>query len=307
MRVSERPEYVETTCKSAINRVQGMPYLKWSLNPYGGCVHKCRFCFAVQYRVVADQGTTQDFGTRLFIKKNLLDVLARELKRPGLHGEHITLGTATDPYQPVEGRYRLTRGALALLRDHGNPVSLLTKSPMIVRDVDLLAEIARQTSAEVFFSITTVDLDLWRTVEPGTANPFHRLRAMRTLRQAGVPAGVMMAPVLPGLTDSVASIEAVAAAARDHQAAYFSATALRLAPHVKEFYLGFVGDEYPDLLPRYQRAYPGAYAPPAYRDKLDERIQKIRTQYGFGGHAERRRALSAARASRAVAQLELPM
>jgi DNA repair photolyase len=285
-----------------------MPYLKWSLNPYGGCVHKCRFCFAVQYRVVADQGTTQDFGTRLFIKTNFVDVLARELKRPGLQGEHITLGTATDPYQPVEGRYRLTRGALTLLRDHGNPVSLLTKSPMIVRDVDLLAEIARQTPVEVFFSITTVDLDLWRTVEPGTANPFHRLRAMRTLREAGVPAGVMMAPILPGLTDSAASIEAVAAAAREHKAAYFSATALRLAAHVKEFYLGFVADEYPDLLPRYQRAYPGAYAPPEYRDKLDARIQRIRQQYGFFSHGEHRRApLAQAITARTVGQLALPI
>src|ERR1700687_490398 len=267
-----------------------MPYLKWSLNPYGGCVHKCRFCFAVQYRVVADQGTQQDFGTRLFIKTNIVDVLARELQRPGLQGEHITVGTATDPYQPVEGRYRLTRGALALLADHANPVSLLTKSPMIVRDVDLLADLARVASAEVFFSITTVDLDLWRTVEPGTANPFHRLRAMRTLRDAGVPAGGVVAPVLPGLTDAVASIAAVAAAARDHQAAYFSATALRLAPHVKEFYLGFVSDEYPDLLPRYKRAYPGAYAPLDYRTKLDERIQRIREQYGFAGQAGRRPA-----------------
>lgn len=261
----------------------------------------------MQYRVVADQGTTQDFGTRLFIKKNLLEVLARELKRPGLQGEHITLGTATDPYQPVEGRYRLTRGALALLLDHGNSMSLLTKSPMIVRDVDLLAALARETSAEVFFSITTVDLDLWRTVEPGTANPFHRLRAMRTLREAGVAAGVMMAPILPGLTDSVASIEAVAAAAREHQAAYFSATALRLAPHVKEFYLGFVGDEYPDLLPRYKRAYPGAYAPLDYRHKLDQRIQRIRRQYGFAGRSHRRGAPQPPVAVRKGPQLALPL
>jgi DNA repair photolyase len=302
-----RPEYLEITCKSAVNRVQGMPYLKWSLNPYGGCVHKCRFCFAVQYRVVADQGTQQDFGTRLFVKTNFVEVLARELQRPALQGEHITLGTATDPYQPVEGRYRLTRGALGLLRDHGNSVSLLTKSPMIVRDVDLLADIAQQTSAQVFFSITTVDLDLWRTVEPGTANPFHRLRAMRTLREAGVPAGVMMAPILPGLTDSVASIEAVAAAARDHKAAYFSATALRLAPHVKEFYLGFIGDEYPDLLARYERAYPGAYAPPEYRDKLNERVERIRERYGFAGHAERRRAPQPPPVPRRGPQLLLPI
>ena len=301
-----RPEYVEITCKSAVNRVYGMPYLKWSLNPYGGCVHRCRFCFAVQYRVVADQGTQQDFGTRLFIKTNFVDVLARELRRPGLQGEHITLGTATDPYQPVEGRYQLTRGALQLLRDHANPVSLITKSPMVVRDIELLADLTRTASAEVFFSITTVDLDLWRTVEPGTASPYHRLRAMQSLRHAGIRAGVMMAPILPGLTDSAASIEAVAAAARDHDAAYFSATALRLAPHVKEFYMGFIGDEYPDLLPRYQRAYPGTYAPADYRAKLDERIERIRSHYGFHNKVDRRREPEPTPPARRGPQLALP-
>ena len=283
-----RPEYVEITCKSAVNRVQGMPYLKWSLNPYGGCVHRCRFCFAVQYRVVADQGTQQDFGTRLFIKTNFVEVLAKELQRPGLQGEHITLGTATDPYQPVEGRYKLTRGSLELLNKHANPMSLLTKSPMIVRDVDLLGNLSKVASAAIFFSITTVDLDLWPIVEPGTANPFHRLRAMRTLRQAGVTAGVMMAPILPGLTDSAASIEAVAAAAKEHQAASFMAVPLRLAPHVKEFYLGFIEDQYPELLPRYKRAYPGTHAPQDYREKLGERIERIRARYGFSGHGDQR-------------------
>jgi DNA repair photolyase len=297
-----RPEYIEITCKSAINRVQGMPYLKWSLNPYGGCVHRCRFCFAVQYRVIAEQGTQDDFGTRLFIKTNIVEVLARELRRPGLQGEHITLGTATDPYQPVEGRYRLTRGALALLAEHANPISLITKSPMVVRDVDLLADLVRVASAEVFFSITTLDLDLWRSVEPGTASPYHRLRAMQTLRRAGIRAGVMMAPILPGLTDSATSIEAVAAAAREHDAAHFTATALRLAPHVKEFYLGYIGDEYPDLLERYERAYPGAYAPLDYREKLDQRIQRIRTQYGFSGQREKTSA-----PGRRGPQLTLPL
>ena len=283
-----RPEYVEIRCKSAVNRVQNMPYLKWSLNPYGGCVHRCRFCFAVQYRVVAEQGTQQDFGTRLLIKTNFVQVLARELQRPALQGEHITLGTATDPYQPVEGRYRLTRGSLELLREHANPMSLLTKSPLIVRDVDVLADLARIASAEVFFSITTLDLDLWRTVEPGTANPYHRLRAMQKLRAAGVTAGVMMAPVLPGLTDSAASIEAVAAAARAHDAASFVAIPLRLAPHVKEFYLGFIGLDYPELLARYERAYPGTHAPPEYRDRLAQRVEGIRARYGFDRPIERR-------------------
>ena len=124
-------------------------------------------------------------------------------------------------------------------------MSLLTKSPMVQRDVDVLADLARVASAEVYFSITTVDLELWRSVEPGTANPFHRLRAMQALRRAGVTVGVMMAPILPGLTDSASSIEAVAAAARDYDAVHFTAIPLRLAPHVKEFYLGYIGDEYP--------------------------------------------------------------
>jgi DNA repair photolyase len=176
-----------------------------------------------------------------------------------------------------------------------------------VRDVELFADLARIASAEVFFSITTVDLGLWRSLEPGTANPFNRLKAMRTLRQAGVPAGVMMAPILPGLTDSAASIEAVAAAARDHGAAHFSTAALRLAPHVKEFYLGFIGDEYPDLLGRYRRAYPGTYAPSEYRDKLNARVERIRAAYGFLDHGDRRRTAHPPTTPRRGPQLALPI
>ncbi|MDQ3808997.1 MAG: radical SAM protein [Chloroflexota bacterium] len=302
-----RPEYVEISCKAAVNRVYGVPSLKWSLNPYAGCVHRCRFCFAVQYRVRAEQGSAQDFGTRVFIKTNLPPVLARELQRPRLVGEHIAVGTATDPYQPVEGRYRLTRSCLALLREHANPVSLLTKSPMVVRDIDLLADLARLASAEVFFSITTVDLEQWPTLEPGTANPFQRLRAMRRLADAGVPTGVLMAPILPGLTDSVASIQAVAGAARDHGAASFTAIPLRLAPHVKEFYLGFIRDQHPRLLARYQRAYPGTHAPPEYQAKLNERVQRIRADYGFASGAERRRASAPSPPPRRGPQLALPI
>jgi DNA repair photolyase len=133
-----------------------------------------------------------------------------------------------------------------------------------------------------------VDVELWRQLEPGTANPFKRLGAMRRLREAGVTAGVMMAPILPGITDSEASIAAVAAAAREYGAAHLGTAPLRLAPHVKEFYLGFIGLEYPQLLGRYQRAYPGTYAPPEYRDKLDERVERIRERYGFARRSERR-------------------
>src|SRR5919197_2892858 len=251
-----RAAYTETPAKTALNRVQGMGF-KWSLNPYAGCPHRCTYCFAVRYWVDADRGTPADFGAHQIVKVNLPELLARELARPRLRGEEVVVGTATDPYQPAEARFRLTRRSLELLRDHGNPVSILTKGPLIMRDVDVLAGLA---DLRVYFSITTVDLSLWRTVEPGTANPYHRLRAMRRLREARVTAGVLMAPILPGITDSVASIKAVAAAAREHGASYFEAAPLRLMAHVKEHYLSFVGRAFPALLPRYLRAYPGVYA-----------------------------------------------
>jgi DNA repair photolyase len=275
-----RAEYVETQARSALNRVTGMPF-RWSLNPYTGCPHRCTFCFAVKYWVDADRGTPEEFGARQIIKTNLPDLLARELDRPRLWGEEVVVGTATDPYQPAEARYRLTRRSLELLRDHANPVSILTKGPLIVRDVDVLAGLAESADVRVYFSITTVDLTLWRTVELGTANPFNRLRAMRRLRQAGITAGVLMAPVLPGITDSVGSIQAVAAAAREHDAASFEAAPLRLMPHVKEHYLAFVERAFPTLLPRYLRAYRGIYAPADYRQALTDRVSAISRQYGF--------------------------
>jgi DNA repair photolyase len=258
-----------------------MPF-KWSANPFIGCAHRCQFCFSRRYYVDADRGTASDFSSRIFVKANFAEVLARELAGPSWRGEPIVLGTATDVYQPVEGRYRLTRRVLELLFEHRNPLSLLTKSPLVLRDLDTLAALARQTQVMVFFSITTVDLALWRLLEPGTANPFKRLHVLRLLREAGVPAGVLMAPILPGITDSQEAIEAVAAVAREHRALFFGAGPLRLMPHVKEHYLGFVGESFPTLLPRYERAYPGINAPKEYRARLDERVERVRARYVFG-------------------------
>lgn len=170
-------------------------------------------------------------------------------------------------------------------------MGLVTKSPLILRDLDVLADLARVAKVRVFFTITTVDLNLWRVLEPGTANPYKRLQVLRTLCDADVPAGVLLAPILPGITDSVESIEAVARAASEHQAAFFGATALRLAPIVKEHYLGFVGDEFPDLLPRYQRAYGGVNAPREYQAALQARVDRIRARYGFSEDSMRKRKL----------------
>ena len=274
-------QYVETRCKSALNRVHGMPF-KWSLNPYVGCVHACVYCYARAYYVRADHGDAgRDFETRILVKTNFPDVLRRELARRTGRGEQVALGTATDAYQPAEGRFRITRRALEALRDFRVPLGMVTKSPLVYRDIDLLVELSRLARVRVFFTITTVDLTLWRTLEPGTANPFKRLHVLRELVEAGVRAGVLLAPVLPGVTDSVASIEAIAAAAADHKAAFFGSGALRLRPVVKEHYLDFVGETFPDLLPRYERAYPGTDAPKEYQQKLSARVDRIRARYGF--------------------------
>ena len=300
-----RARYTETLAKTALNRVTGMPF-HWSLNPYAGCPHRCTFCFALKYWVDAERGTPEDFGAHQIVKTNLPDLLGRELDHPRLWGEEVVVGTATDPYQPAEARYRLTRRSLELLRDHANPVSILTKGPLIVRDVDVLTGLADAADVRVYFSITTVDVALWRTVELGTANPFSRLRALRRLREAGITAGVLMAPVLPGITDSAASIEAVAAAARAHDAAYFEAAPLRLMPHVKEHYLAFVARAFPALLPRYLRAYRGIYAPADYREALTNRVGAISHQYGFEHERTPRRPMRPP-AQRRGPQLALPL
>jgi DNA repair photolyase len=277
-----RVQYTEIQCKSAINRVQGMPF-KWSLNPYIGCAHSCHYCYARAFYVKADRGNgDDDFETRILVKANLASVLRQQLLKPSWSGESIALGTATDCYQPAEGRFRLTRAAIDVLRERRNPVGMVTKSPMILRDLDLLSELARHAPVRVVFTVTTVDQQLWRTIEPGTANPYQRLAAVRKLNEAGVRAGVLMAPILPGLTDSVASIEAVAAAAAEHGAAFWGATALRLMPTVKEHYLAFVERQFPELLERYERAYPGAYAPRAYIDALNQRLQRVRERHPLG-------------------------
>jgi DNA repair photolyase len=287
-----RVEYVEVCCKSALNRVQGMPF-KWSLNPYAGCAHACVYCYARSHYALAGHGEPgREFETRILVKTNFAEVLRRELGRPRWTFETVALGTVTDCYQPAEGRFRITRAALEALRDVANPLGLVTKSPLVLRDLDVLAPLARVAKVRIFFTITTVDLSLWRTLEPGTANPFKRLEVMRRLNEAGVPAGVLLAPILPGITDSTASLEAVAEAAADHNAAFLGTSTLRLSPVVKQEYLGFVDGAYPDLLPRYERAYVGSNAPHEYQRALDERVERIRSRYGFAEDSMRKSVLT---------------
>jgi DNA repair photolyase len=309
-----RPLYREIRCKSALNRVRGMPF-SWSLNPYRGCAHACHYCYARASHSYLGLNVDEDFESQIFVKTNFVEVLRRELTRPSWRAELVAVGTATDCYQPAEGRYRLTRGVIECLVEARTPLGMVTKSPMVLRDLDLLAKLAALTHVRICFTITTVDLDLWRRLEPGTANPLKRLAVMQRLNAAGVPAGVLLAPILPGITDTTAQIEAVCAAAAEHQASFFSSTALRLAPLVKEHYLGFVGAQFPALLPRYQRAYPGTYAPPDYLAKLEARVEAICGRYQLGekrtfkprGSSLTAHSHAEPRAGQAELQLGLPL
>src|SRR5829696_5935287 len=239
-----RPEYHEIPCKSALNRVSGMPF-RWSLNPYRGCLHGCHYCYALATHPYLGLNADEDFATKIVVKSNMPEVLRHELRKPSWTRQRVAIGTATDAYQPCEGRYRLTRQCLEALRDADTPVSIVTKSTLILRDLDLLSELAKGPGATVYFTITTLDPDLWRLLEPGTPPPLKRLQVMQRLADAGVPCGVFLAPILPGITDSAASIAAVAAAAKAQGAVSFGSAVLRLVPDVKEHYFGFIASSFP--------------------------------------------------------------
>src|SRR5436305_13657992 len=193
-------EFREEPCKTALNRVVGMPF-KWSLNPYMGCAHRCTFCYVRAFERRADRPSDDRYGRSLRVKTNIVSVLQAEVWRKSWKREAISIGAATDPYQPAEGSYRLTRGCIEVLCRAANPFSIVTRGPMIVRDVELLAEASRRAEVQVNFSVPTLDVEVWRRTEPGTAPPHQRLRALRALVDAGINAGVGMAPLLPGISD----------------------------------------------------------------------------------------------------------
>src|SRR3954471_44369 len=207
-------EYREEPCRSALNRVRGMPF-DWSLNPYMGCVHRCTFCYVRAFELRADRPFDDRYGRSIRVKTNIAEVLRAQLARPSWAREAVAIGAATDPYQPAEGRYRLTRACLEVLGDASTPFSIITRGPLIVRDVDVLAAAARRAEVSVTFSVPTLDDEVWRRTEPGTAHPRQRLRALKTLVDAGIRASVGMAPILPGLSDKPELLEQVVREARE--------------------------------------------------------------------------------------------
>ena len=249
-----RAEYREEPCKVALNRVKGMMF-DWSLNPYMGCVHRCTFCYVRAFELRADRPFDDRYGRSIRVKTNVVDVLRRELAKPSWEPETVAIGAATDPYQPAEGRYRLTRGCIEALGDAANPFSMITRGPLIVRDVDELAAAARRASVSVTFSVPTLDDEIWRRTEPGTAHPRQRLRALKTVVDAGVRASVGMAPILPGISDKPELLEEVVREARAAGACGVWANLLFLRPGTREHFLEALSEDYPEQLAAYERLY----------------------------------------------------
>ena len=279
-RRADAARYQEITCRSALNPVQKMPF-KWTLNAYRGCTHACHYCFARRYQTQFELGPDDHFSSYILVKANLPEVLRRELDHPSWPRELVAVGTATDPYQPIEGHYKLTRRALEILLRARTPIGLVTKGPMVVRDADLLAELGQTAGCTVYLSVPTVDEDAWRALEPGTAHPLQRLRAVRALRDAGVNVGVLMSPVVPGFTTQPAKLEATIKAIAAHGAAFMGANLMYLKGGTKDHFMGFLAREFPDMVQGYGRLYAGAYAKPEYVTSLRQMITMLQDRHGL--------------------------
>lgn len=272
--------WVEVEAKSVLNRVRGMPFA-WSINPYRGCYHRCVFCYARNTHAYLDRDGVADWGTLLSVKVNAPEVLRHELARRSWQREHVAIGTATDPYQPLEGRYRITRRILGELARARTPAHITTRSPLVVRDVDVLAELARAAGVTVCVSLPTLDAARAKAIEPTVAPPAQRLRTIRTLAQAGIRVGVAVAPVLPELTDEPQSLRAVYRAAAEAGASLAWSSVLRLGAVARESYFTFLRAEFPHLVDFYAATYRGAYANAGVARPLETRIRDARSGIAF--------------------------
>jgi DNA repair photolyase len=278
-RRADAARYQEVTCRSALNRVKGMPF-NWTLNPYRGCTHGCHYCFARRYHSQFELDSSDDFASVILVKRNFVEILGRELDRSTWTRERVALGTATDPYQPIEGHYRLTRGTLEALARGRTPVGLVTKGPMVVRDIDVLADVAKNAGCAVYMSVPTVDEEAWQQLEPGTAHPLQRLRAVRALTDAGIDAGVLMAPIVPGFSSSASKIERTIRAIVDHGARFVGCNVMYLQDGTRTHFMRFIEREFPSMLPRFERLYLSKYPPEAYRREVKAMVAALQSRYG---------------------------
>jgi DNA repair photolyase len=286
----EAPEALETRfyevqARSILNRVperSPMPF-RWTINPYRGCSHACVYCFARPTHKYLDFDAGRDFEKEIVVKVNAPEVLRAELGRPSWGREHVALGTNTDPYQWVEGRYRLMEGIWEAMRDAANPCSVLTKSPLLLRDLKLMLEIAARASFSACLSIPTLDEKAWRATEPHTPNPRARLEAVAELNRAGIPTGVLIAPLMPGINDSPGQVEKLLEMVGDAGAVSIGGVALHLRGEVRQVFMDWLRAQRPDLIERYERLYSrGANAPREERERLSKMVRRRGTPTGFG-------------------------
>ncbi len=297
-------EYLHVRSRKIINRVPAgsrMPF-EYTINAYRGCSHACTYCFARPTHEYLGMDAGRDFEQRIVVKVNAVELVRNELARPSWGGDHIAMGTNTDPYQPAEGRYRLTQQIVAELSAAGNPFSILTKSSMIVRDAQLIAEARRRTDVGIAFSIATVDNDVWRATEPGTPPPAQRLEALARLTEAGVPCSVLVAPILPGISDGEQQLDEVVRACREAGAISVSAIVLHLRPGVREQFMPWLESYRPELIGEYRRMYAKAYAPAEVRERIAGVVRGARERARLGpGRPFRRPGQFGTRAERAPA------
>jgi DNA repair photolyase len=274
--------FYEIRAKSALNKVPAaskMPF-RWTINPYRGCSHACKFCFARPTHTYLGFNADRDFDREIVVKVNAPEVVRAELARPSWKGEHVAMGTNTDPYQWVESRYKLMPGIWEAMRDARNPCSILTKSPLLLRDIDLMKQIAQVTDIHANLSIPTLDPKAWRASEPHTPHPKARLEAVAELNRAGIPTGVLIAPLMPGINDAPEQIEPLLEAAAEAGAIWIGGIALHLRGEVRRIFFDWLRSYRPDLVGRYEELYSrGAYVSPGERARLAALVRREGTTW----------------------------
>jgi DNA repair photolyase len=272
-------DYREEPCKSALNHVTGMNF-SWSLNPYMGCAHRCSFCYVRAFERRADRAADDRYGRSIRVKTNIAEVLRFELARPSWQRDFVAIGAATDPYQPAEGRYRLTRACLEVLSVARNPFGIITRGPLIVRDIDVLQEAAQRAEVGVHVSIPTLDPEVWKRTEADAPPPLQRMRAVKMLVDAGIKTGVGMAPILPGISDRPEQLEQVVRAAREAGATEVWANVLYLRPGTREHFFECLERHWPKERERYERLYAGTgYLSKAETAPVRDRVRSLRQLY----------------------------
>ena len=273
--------FYEVNARSAINKVperSRMPF-RFTINPYRGCSHACTFCFARPTHKFLDFNPAEDFEHEIVVKVNTPELVRAELRKPSWPGAHVALGTNTDPYQWVEGRYKLMPGVWEAMRDFSNPCSVLTKSPLLLRDLSLMKEIAERTEFSANLSVPTLEEKAWRASEPHTPHPRKRLEAVAELNKAGVPSGILIAPLMPGINDDPRQVEEILAIAGEAGAVSIGGIGLHLRGDVRGVFMDWLRQYRPDLVERYERLYAkGAYMPKEESDRIQAMLP-ARTGY----------------------------